>query len=319
MTGKVPGMDAAVLPEPGTPHLGSFDDPLAGDGQVVLDVLVAGLNPVDLAMAAGRFPIALPYPSVAGREGVGRTPDGRRVYFGSAVAPYGSLAPRTLVDPATLFDVPDALADDGLAVALGIAGLAAWLPLTYRAQLQPGETVLVLGATGAVGTIAVQAAKLLGAGRVVAAGRDAAGLERAARLGADATVDLGAPHDDLAQRLRDAAGGGVDVTIDPLWGAPAVAAVAAANVGARHVQIGGSASTEAKLSPDFRQTMTSLLGYTSRLVPLADQRAAYERMAAHAAAGEIVVEVERFPLAQVEEAWARQAAYPHHKLVIVPS
>jgi NADPH2:quinone reductase len=311
-------MDAAVLTEPGTPRLGTFDDPVAGEGQVVLDVLAAGLNPVDLVIASGRFAVPVPYPSVAGREGIGRTPDGRRVYFSGPVAPYGSLAPRTLVDPAGLFDVPDAV-DDGLAVALGIAGLAAWLPLTYRAGLQPGETVLVLGATGVLGTIAVQAARLLGAGRVVAAGRDRAGLERAQQLGADAIVDLGTSTGDaLVGALREAAGGGVDVTIDPLWGAPAVAALSVSNVGARHVQIGNSAGAEVTLTPSFRQSMASLLGYTTRHVPLDAQREAYARMAAHAAAGEIVVETERIPLAQIEDAWARQAAHPHHKLVVVP-
>jgi len=308
-------MDAAVLSEPGTPRLRQFDDPVAGEGQVVLEVRCAGLNPVDLAVASGRFAVPVPYPSVAGREGIGVAPDGRRVYFSGPVAPYGSLAQRTLMDSRALFDVPDGL-DDGVAVALGIAGLAAWLPLTLRAQLQPGETVLVLGATGVLGTIAVQAARLLGAGRVVAAGRDAAGLQRAEQLGADAVVDLTA--DDLPGALREAAGGGVDVTIDPLWGAPAVAALQAANVGARHVQIGNSAGREVTLTPDFRQTMTSLMGYTTRHVSLADQRTAYAAMTAHAARGEIVVETERIALAQVEDAWARQAAHPHHKLVVVP-
>jgi NADPH2:quinone reductase len=308
-------MDAAVLPAPGTPRLRPFADPVAGPGQVVLEVRAAGLNPVDLAMAAGRFAVATPYPSVAGREGIGSTPDGRRVYFSGPVAPYGSLAQRTLMDERALFEVPDGL-EDGVAVALGIAGLAAWLPLTLRAQLKPGETVLVLGATGVLGTIAVQAARLLGAGRVVAAGRDAAGLRRAAELGADATVDL--TVDDLPAALREAAGGGVDVTIDPLWGAPAVAALQAANVGARHVQIGNSAGREVTLTPDFRQTMTALLGYTTRHVSLADQRTAYDAMTAHAANGEIVVQTEHIPLAQIEAAWARQAAHPHHKLVVVP-
>ena len=130
-----------------------------------------------------------------GREGIG-TVDGRRVYF-TATNPFGSMAQRALAEEDNLFDVPDGL-DDGVAVALGIAGLAAWLPLAWRAKVQEGEAVLVMGATGVLGSIAVQAAKLLGAGRVVAAGRDAEGLERAARLGADATVDLTATDDPTA-------------------------------------------------------------------------------------------------------------------------
>jgi NADPH:quinone reductase-like Zn-dependent oxidoreductase len=311
-------MDAAVLTEPGTPRFASFDEPAAADGHAVVDVLAAGLNPVDLAMASGRFPVPLTFPCVAGREGVGATADGRRVYFGAAVAPFGSMAPRTLVDPETCFAVPDGL-DDGLAVALGIAGLAAWLPLTWAAQLQPGETVLVLGATGTLGAIAVQAARLLGAGRVVAAGRDAEGLRRARDRGAHATVDLSGDEADLPQALRDAAGGGVDVIVDPLWGPPALAALAAAHPFARLVQIGNSAAPEVTLAGGaFRQTSARIIGYTTRLVPLSDQRAAYAALSAHAAAGDIAVDVERIPLAQVETAWARQADHPHRKLVLVP-
>jgi NADPH:quinone reductase-like Zn-dependent oxidoreductase len=311
-------MDAAVLTEPGTPRFGAFADPVAADGAVVADVLAAGLNPVDLAMASGRFPIPLTLPSVAGREGVGVV-DGRRVYFSGPVAPFGSMAERTLVDPAVLFAVPEEL-DTALAVALGIAGLAAWLPLAWAARLEPGESVLVLGATGTLGTIAVQVARLLGAGRVVAAGRDAAGLDRALRLGADAVVDLSdGDVDALAATMRDAAGGGVDVVVDPLWGPPALAALAAANPFARLVQIGNSAAPETTLAAGaFRQTSARIIGYTTRLVPIAEQRAAYEAMCAHAVAGALEVDVERIPLRDVEAAWARQAAFPHHKLVLEP-
>jgi NADPH2:quinone reductase len=319
-------MDAAVLEELGAPRFGEFAEPVADAGQAVVDVALAGINPVDLATAAGRYgPVAPTFPSVAGREGVGSV-DGRRVYFGSAIAPYGSMAQRALVAPEALFDVPDGL-DDDVAVALGIAGLAAWLPLAWRAKLQPGETVLVLGATGTVGTIAVQVAKVLGAGRVVAAGRDAAALERARERGADAIVDLGAAADDddpderiarLTAAIRDAAGGAVDVTLDPLWGEPALAALGAAAPYARHLEVGQSAGHAITLTADFRQRSISILGYTSRLVPLDEQRAAYQRLAAHALAGEIAVDVERIPLRDVADAWERQARSPRRKLVLVP-
>ncbi|WP_369138992.1 quinone oxidoreductase family protein [Modestobacter versicolor] len=312
-------MDAAVLTEPGTPVFGSFDEPVAGPDQVVVDVRVAGVNPVDVATAAGTFVTRPPFPSVAGREGVG-TVGGRRVYFNGCVAPFGSMAQRTLVPARSLFDVPDAL-DDGLAVALGIAGLAAWLPLQWRARLQPGETVLVLGASGVLGQVAVQAAKLLGAGRVVAAARDAASLQRLAGLGADATVDLGGdlPVAELADRIRTAADGGVDVTIDPLWGAPALAAVGAARRGMRHVQIGHSAAATAELAAGgFREAMVDLLGYTTRHVPADVVAAGWTELTGHAAAGRIAVEVERVPLADVARVWERQVASAHRKFVLVP-
>lgn len=310
-------MDAAVLTEPGTPRFAPFADPEPTADGIVVDVRAAGINPVDLAMAAGRFPVPLTFPCVAGREAVATTPDGRRVYFGATIAPFGSMAERALVDPEALFPVPDGV-DDGTAVALGIAGLAAWLPLTWAAQLQPGETVLVLGATGALGAIALQAARLLGAGRVVAAGRDRHGLARALELGADATVDLAADGDHTAA-FRSAAGGGVDIVIDPLWGPPALAALGAVNPFGRLVQIGNSAAPELVLPGSaFRQTSARIIGYTSRNVPRAEQAAAYAAMAAHAATGALRVDVERLPLSAVADAWARQAAFPHHKLALVP-
>ncbi len=195
-------MRAAVLHDFGVPSAGDFEEPAAGPGQAVVEVLAAGLNPVDVAICAGRFYAGKPpLPSVAGREGVGLV-DGARVYFDGPIAPFGSMAQRALVDPAHTYALPDGVAD-GVAVALGISGLAAWLALTWRAQLQPGEHVLVLAASGVLGQIAVQAAKLLGAGRVVAAARSEEGLARCMELGADASVLLDG-REDLATALAQA-------------------------------------------------------------------------------------------------------------------
>src|ERR1700730_11347245 len=161
-------MRAAVLHEYGVPRAEEFDEPVAGPDQAVLEVLAAGVNPVDISFRAGRFYAGRPsLPCVAGREGVGRL-GGRRVYFDGPVAPFGSMAERALIDPREVYPVPDGV-DDGVAVALGISGLTAWLALSWRAPLARGEHVLGLGASGVVGQIAVQAAKLLGAARVVAA------------------------------------------------------------------------------------------------------------------------------------------------------
>lgn len=312
-------MRAAILREyDATPELGEFDDPAASDGAEPATVLAAGLNPVDIRKAGGVFPLAPkpPLPCVAGWEGVAEL-GGRRVYFSGPVPPHGALAEKTLLDPSDAFDVPDGV-DEGVAVSLGIAGLAGWLALEWSAKLREGETVLVLGASGTVGQVAVQAAKLLGAGRVVAAGRNPQALERAGELGADATVALG-DADDLVEAFKEAAGGGIDVTVDPLWGDPAVAAIKAANRFARHVALGQSAAIEATIaSPDVRNKAISIVGHTNYAISTEDQRAAYGRMTRHAAAGELTVDYERVALDDAAQAWERLRSGPGAKLVVVP-
>ncbi|HZV74690.1 MAG TPA: zinc-binding alcohol dehydrogenase family protein [Conexibacter sp.] len=316
-------MHAAVLHEHGaTPRSEAFEEPIAADGQAVVEVAVAGVNPVDVRKASGTFVSGPPpLPSVVGTEGVGRVAgDGRRVYFDVPVAPFGSFAERALVAADAMIELPDAV-DDGVATALGIAGLAGWLPLAWRAQLQPGETVLVLGATGVVGQIALQAARLLGAGRVVAAGRDPQLLERALQLGADSTVDLtGSPsRDDLAAAFREAAGGDIDVVHDPLWGEPAAAAVEALAFRGRLVQLGQSAGAEATFSSlPIRGRMLDIRGYMNGFAPADVRRDAYRTLVDHAVAGQIAVDVERIPLADVADAWERVQRSAHRKLVLVP-
>jgi NADPH:quinone reductase-like Zn-dependent oxidoreductase len=314
-------MRAAVVEQYGTPVPTSFQDPVAGDGQAVVEVLAAGVNPVDVARAAGTFYSGRqPLPFVAGGEGVGRLPDGRRVYFDRPVAPFGAIAERALVLPRNTIALPDEI-DDGVAVALGIAGLAAWLPLWWRADLQPGESVLVLGATGVLGHVAVQAAKLLGAGRVVAAGRDADALARTLPLGADATVLLdGRDGPALTAALKEAAGGRFDVIVDPLWGAPAAAALGAIARGGRLIQIGQSAGATAELpSSAIRGTLGEIRGHTNFLAPEEAKIAAYRTMVEHVVAGRLHVDVERLPLDQVATAWERlRAGTGGRKLVLVP-
>lgn len=297
------------------PATGDFDDPEATDGNVVVDVSVAGINPIDIRTAAGLLPDRPPLPSVAGREGIGEV-GGRRVYFDSAVPPHGSIAERALVDPDSLIDVPEG-APDALAVAFGIAGLAGWLGLEWRGGLQAGETVLVLGASGLVGQVAVQAARLLGAARVVAAARDEELLRHARdELGADAVVALDS-GEGLADRFTDAAEGPIDLVIDPIWGPAAQAALDALGDRGRLVQIGNSAAATAEVSArPLRAGMKAILGHINFLAPQEVKAEAFQRMCRHAAAGELSVEVEELPLDQVAEAWRRQRESPHRKLVI---
>jgi NADPH2:quinone reductase len=156
---------------------------------------------------------------------------------------------------------------------------------------------------------------------VVAAARSEEGLERARQLGADATVRIAEQsRDELAEAFVDAAGGQIDLTIDPLWGEPAAAAVHATGHGGRLVHVGQSAGPEASFSSnDVRGRLISILGHTNYAAPLEARRDAYLTMLRHAAAGELTVAHERLPLDRAPEAWERQQASPGRKLVLVPS
>jgi NADPH:quinone reductase-like Zn-dependent oxidoreductase len=313
-------MRAAVLNDHDAPPQPSeFDDPQASDGQLLVNVSVAGVNPVDIWTARGVMGRKVPLPSVAGREGIGTTEDGRRVYFDTSIAPFGSYAERTLVEEGTTIDVPDGV-DDQVAVAFGIAGLAAWLGLGWRGGLSEGESVLVLGASGTVGIVAVQAAKLMGAGAVVAAGRNEERLAVAEQRGADATLRLDGDASAMAQALGDAGpDGGFDLVLDPLWGEPARAAIDNLAMNGRMVLIGNSAAQETELaSRPVRSPNASLLGHTNFNAPLEVKAEAFQAMCRHAAAGELAVDVEELPLDDAEQAWARQLDGPNTKLVLRP-
>jgi NADPH:quinone reductase len=312
---------AALIRELGSlPELGEVPDPSPGAGETVVSVLAAPLNPIDVAVGAGRFYAGHPtLPYVPGSEGVGRSEAGELVWVHGAsigVKRDGCLAEQVAVPGESLLPVPEG-ADPVLAGALGIAGLAGWLPLAWRAPVHEGETVLVLGATGTVGVVAVQAARMLGAGRVVAAGRNEAGLERAAHVGADATVRLGEADD--ADRLREACGGdGPNLVVDPLWGEPLAAAVRAAAKGARIINVGQSAGAETTLaSADVRGKQLEILGYSNFASPGDVVAREYRRLVEHALAGDIRVDIEEVPFENVAEGWRRQSESPGRKLVVV--
>jgi NADPH2:quinone reductase len=315
-------MKAAVIEQIGSlPVYRDVADPQRGDGQTLIEVLAAPINPIDISTASGRYPGGSPdTPFVAGREAVGRVIESDSFAEGAHVyaAGLGFLAERAVVNDGDAVEIP-ADADPALAACFGVAGLAAWLALEWRGDLREGETVLVLGATGAVGAIAVQAAKLLGAGRVVAAGRSEEGLRRASELGADATVRLG-DQDDLAAAFLEAADGQIDLTIDPVWGEPGAAGVKATSFGGRVVQLGQSAGKEATLESGWVRTkLLSILGHTNFAAPAEVRNDAYLRMVRHAAASELTVDYELVPLERIDEAWERQEASPGRKLVLSPS
>jgi NADPH:quinone reductase len=309
-------MRAAIVTELGqAPRVGERPEPGADDERIVLEVAAAPLNPLDIAVASGRyFAGHPPVPYVPGSEAVGRRRDSGELVWafsdGLGVQRDGTLAELATCAAEAVVRVPDG-ADPALAAALGIAGLAGWLPLAWRAPVRKDDRVLILGATGT--------AKLLGAEHVVAAGRDAERLERAIEDGADATVPLG-DGEALIERFRDACGGdGPTLIFDPLWGPPLLAALEAAVRGARIVQLGQSAGAEASVpSRLVRGKQLDILGHTNFAVSRDVLREEYGKLVRHAVAGEITLDVEPVALDDVASAWERQAGGPGRKLVVVP-
>ena len=289
-------------------ELGKPPEPAEIENGGSLEIAAVALNPLDLAVAAGRFYGGHPpLPYVPGCEAVGRR-DGRRVYVfgdGRGTVKDGFLQERADHPSELESPVPDGL-DDAVAAACGIAGLAGWIPVATRAPVRRDDRVLVLGATGTAGSVAVQGARVLGAARIVAAGRDPARLERARKLGADETVSL--EGEDLAGRLREACGGdGPTLVVDPLWAGPVAAAVDAAAPGARIVHLGQSAGPEATLPSSLvRGKQLSILGHSNFALSPEERAQAYRELTGHVAAGRITVDVETFPLEKVADAWAAQ-------------
>jgi NADPH2:quinone reductase len=300
-----------------TPELADRPEP---SGEAIYEISAVSLNAIDINVGAGRYFGGHPeLPFVTGCEGVGRARDGTRVYLfsdGVGLSRDGLLSERAAAPADLGIPLPEAVSDE-IAASCGIAGMAGWMPVAWRAPVRKDDRVLVLGATSTVGLVAVQAAKLLGATHVVAAGRNPERLERAAELGADATVSL--EQDDLVTAFKEAAGGdGPTYIVDALWGPPAAAGIQAAAPGWRMVQVGQSAGAEVPLSSAaIRGKMGELYGYTDFAVPKGEFAEEYLRLVGHAAAGEIMFDIETYPLERIAEAWERQAAGPNAKIVVM--
>lgn len=304
------------------PRYESFDLPAPSESDdVVVDVLAAGLHPRVRSGAAGdHYADDRTLPMIPGVDGVGRLPDGRRVYFVVHDTPLGTMAEKTIADVRRCVPLPDA-ADAAVIAAAMNPAMSSWLALRLRVPFAPGQQVLVLGATGNAGALAVEVARRLGAGRVIAAGRDAARLRT---LEADATVsltdDAGANDEALAQAAAN-----VDVVIDYLWGAPAERAMvslltARADRGApiHWVQVGSVAGpTIALPSAVLRSANIRLLGSGQGSIPVAGIVAELPALVAEIVAGTFKVNAVRVPLARVESAW-NEPAPRDQRLVFVP-
>lgn len=322
-------MKAAVIHEFGEiPRYEDFPDPVQDDDHLIVQVIATALENADKALVSGRHygsnSIYSKFPAVVGNDGIGII-EGKLMAFG-CMPPYGSMAEKTVVQKGyvSLFmELGDGV-DPALVAAMPSSILTSLLPLTFGAKLQKGETVLVQGATGFAGRIAVQVARKLGAGRVVGSGRDSASLRTLPSLGVDEVIDLKKSDTELEHEFRDKAGEGYDVILDFVWGhpteillklfVPKTLGFSAKEV--RLVQIGEVAGSTVSLAADMLRTSgLTIMGATAgtrveEIPALAVQ--AYQWIAD----GEIISEVERVPLKEIEKVWAREV---HGKrLVIMP-
>jgi NADPH:quinone reductase-like Zn-dependent oxidoreductase len=295
------------------PVVEDFQAPEADGDALLIDITTGAIGPTDLMRAAGFFgPMAYPY--VPAGEGTGRLADGSRVYFGHSVAPFGGWAERTLVPAAEVWPIPDEISDEH-AVTLAISGTGALIPLE-EARIQPGERILILGATGPLGQLALQLARLLGAGVVVGAARDRDSLARVRERGwADEIVQLG-QGDDLAA-LKAAAGDGYDVILDTVYGPPAEAAMKASAPGARMMSIGVAAGATVTLGLGDL-VMRSHIGVGTGQRPVAERRAAYERLLDYGMKAALTADVLVFPLDEAADAWKAQSQSSHAKIIVRP-
>ena len=322
-------MRAAVLHTPGEPpSFGTHPDPVPAEGETLVRVTAAPVVPLDLLCATGTSYFGRPaVPYVPGVQGVGVVERsaalgaGTRVWFATSagMAPGdGALAEFCAVPDADLVPLT-APVPDPVVASLGLSAVAAWMALTWRAALRPGERVLVLGAGGAVGQVAVGAARLLGAERVVGVCRSPGAADRARRAGADAVVALSGDVDALAAAMVEVAGGPVDVVVDPVFGPAATAASRALAPGGRLVNLGGASGDAAEFSSAvLRGRSASILGYTNNALTPAQRAGAVEAVVDRARSGALAVDHEVLPLAQVAEGWRRTAAATGRRVVLTP-
>ena len=287
-------MQAAIVTALGqAPVFGTFEEPQAQANEVPIDVLAAGIKQLDRATVAGtHYSSPKQLPIVPGTDGVGRTADGKRVYFASFRRPYGAMAERSVAS--WTVPVPEAV-DDATAAAL--------------INLQPGETVLIIGATGTSGKLAVAAARQAGAGRIVAAGRRLSVLEA---LGVDATVDLSLHGEALTQAFAAAAGpGGYQVIVDYIWGPATEALLATLNNhdlssyaggrGIRLVNVGSMAAPDIRLPAAVLRS--NQLQITGNFPPIPEMQRYAAEILALAATGALTIETQEHALAEIAEVW----------------
>ena len=306
-------MKAALVLAAGQPPVyGDFPEPVPSEGENHITVTTASLSHVTRGRASGpHYSSSGKMPFVVGVDGVGRLDDGRRVYFVMPSAPFGSMAEQSIVRASQCITLPDEL-DDVTAAALAIPGMSSWAALQESAKFQAGETVLVNGATGMSGRLAVQIAKHLGAKKVIATGRNTEALKSLATLGADMTISLTQDEETLEKAFLEPFHEGVDVVLDYLWG-PSMERllIAAAKAGAdgvpiRFLHIGGAsgAFSISLPSPVLRSSAIQLMGSGMGSIPFNRLVKAIESVLQAAVPGKFEIATTTVPLSEVTAAWS---------------
>jgi NADPH:quinone reductase-like Zn-dependent oxidoreductase len=306
-------MKAAVVLGAGrTPVYADFSEPEPGAGEARIAVTAAAISQVTKSRASGQhYSSAGQFPFVAGIDGVGRLDDGARVYFVMPRAPYGAMAERAVAPRARCLPLPDDL-DDVTAAAIANPGMSSWAAYTERAKLEPGENVLVNGAAGTAGRLAVQIARHLGAAKVIATARNAEALKSVAALGADVTIPLVDDEAALEENFRQEFAQGVDVVIDYLWGKSAERLlIAGAKAGKeavpiRFVQIGSVSGPDITLpSAALRSSAIVLMGSGIGSIPFDRFIHAVGGVLRAAVPAGLKIATSPVPLSDVEQAWPR--------------
>ena len=310
-------MNAAVIYDfAAPPRYSTFADPVAGQGELLVEVIASGLHPVVKSLAAGtHYGSTGVLPLIPGVDGIGRLQDGTQVYFGASKPPFGALAEVSVTARGMCIPTTASL-DPVMMAGIGNPGMSSWVALTRRARFVAGERVLILGATGIAGQLAVQIAKHLGADRVVAAGRNPAALETTVELGADATISLNQEPELLLSSIRrEFSEGGIDIVLDYLWGSAAEAVLEAmSQKGMRHavtrvrfVQIGASAGPAITLrAATLRSTAIELLGSGFGSASMEEIFGALGEFFELAARANLKINVKAVPLREVESVWNSQ-------------
>ncbi len=320
-------MNAAVILDfKSPPRYDTFAEPVAAEGEVMVSVSAAGLHQIVKSLASGaHYGSTAALPQIPGVDGVGRMQDGTRVYFGASKSPWGSMAERCVTARSLCFPIPEAL-DDATVAAMMNPALSSWGALRERVQLQPGENILILGATGVAGKLAVQIARRLGAGRVVAAGRNPAALEELLQLGAHAVIPLVDDQEALATSLRQEwSKYPVNVVLDYLWGRPAETVLGAmtqkglqhAAARIRYVEVGSMAGQTISLSAaTLRSSGLELIGSGFGSISMEKIFQALREFLQEATTRPFTMKVETAPLREVEARW--NSAEKGTRLVFIP-